>query len=69
MKYAFNLFTSNYSKISDYQSYFDKNRIRNKVEVSIQHYINKASLALKAAPKSDKDHLQKFATLILKRKF
>ena len=62
-------FTSNYSKISDYQSYFDKNRIRNKVEVSIQHYINKANLALKAAPKSDKDHLQKFATLILKRKF
>ena len=62
-------FTSNYSKISDYQSYFDKNRIRNKVEESIQHYINKANSALNAAPKSDKDHLQKFTTLILKRKF
>ena len=62
-------FISNYSKISDYQSYFDKNKIRNKVEESIQHYINKAYSALNAAPKSDKDHLQKFATLILKRKF
>ena len=62
-------FSSNYSKISDYQSYFDKNRITNKVEESIQHYINKAYSALNAAPKSDKDHLQKFATLILKRKF
>ena len=62
-------FTRNYSKISDYQSYFDKNRIRNKVEESIQHYINKANSALNAAPKSDKDHLQKFTTLILKRKF
>ena len=62
-------FTSNYSKISDYQSYFDKNRITNKVEESIQHYINKANSALKAAPKSDKDHLQKFTNLILKRKF
>ena len=62
-------FISNYSKISDYQSYFHKNRIKNKVEESIQHYINKAYSALNAAPKSDKDHLQKFATLILKRKF
>ena len=62
-------FTRNYSKISDYQSYFNKNRIRNKVEESIQHYINKANSALNAAPKSDKDHLQKFTTLILKRKF
>ena len=62
-------FTSKYSKISDYQSYFDKNRITNKVEESIQHYINKANSALKAAPKSDKDHLQKFTNLILKRKF
>ena len=62
-------FTSNYSKISDYQSYFDKNRITNKVEESIQHYIKKAYSALNPAPKSDKDHLQKFATLILKRKF
>ena len=62
-------FISNYSKISDYQSYFDKNKIRNKVEESIQHYINKAYSALNAAPKSDKDHLQKFTTLILKRKF
>ena len=62
-------FISNYSKISDYQSYFDKNKIRNKVEESIQHYINKANSALNAAPKSDKDHLQKFTTLILKRKF
>ena len=62
-------FISNHSKVSDYQSYFDKNKIRNKVEESIQHYINKAYSALNAAPKSDKDHLQKFATLILKRKF
>ena len=62
-------FISNYSKISDYQSYFDKNKIRNKVEESIQHYIDKAYSALNAAPKSDKDHLEKFATLILKRKF
>ena len=62
-------FTRNYSKISDYQSYFNKNRIRNKVEKSIQHYINKANSALNAAPKSDKDHLQKFTNLILKRKF
>ena len=62
-------FTSNHTKISDYQSYFDKNRIRNKVEESIQHYINKANSALNSAPKSDKEHLQKFTTLILKRKF
>tara|TARA_B100000579_G_C22826914_1_gene853674 strand:- start:1214 stop:2164 length:951 start_codon:yes stop_codon:yes gene_type:complete len=62
-------FSSNYSKISDYQSYFDKNGIRNKVEKSIQHYISKANHALSSAPKSDKDHLEKFTTLILKRNF
>ncbi len=62
-------FTNNFSKISDYQSYFDKNGIRYMVEKSIEHYINKANSALDSAPKSDKDHLQKFTTLILKRKF
>ena len=62
-------FTSKYSKITDYKSYFDINGIRDKIEKSIENYINKANSALKAAPKSDKDHLQKFTTLILKRKF
>jgi len=62
-------FTDNYSKISDYQTYFDKNGIRYKLEESIEHYINKANSALNSAPKSNKDHLQKFTTLILKRKF
>ncbi|MFL3024851.1 MAG: polyprenyl synthetase family protein [Candidatus Neomarinimicrobiota bacterium] len=62
-------FSSKYSKITDYKSYFDKNGIRDKIEKSIEHYINKANSALNSAPKSDKDHLQKFTTLILKRKF
>ena len=62
-------FIDKYSTISDYQSYFDKNGIKDMVEKSIEHYINKANSALNSAPKSDKDHLRKFTTLILKRKF
>ena len=63
-------FINNHSKISDYQSYFDKNGIRSKVEkVAIEHYIEKANSALMSAPESDKDHLQKFTNMILKRKF
>ena len=51
-------FIDKYSTISDYQSYFDKNGIKDMVEKSIEHYINKANLALDSAPKSDKNHLE-----------
>ena len=61
-------FINNHSKISDYQSYFDKNGIRSEVEKAVAHYIEKANSALISSPESDKEHLQKFTTMILKRK-
>ena len=61
-------FINNHSKISDYQSYFDKNGIRLEVEKAVAHYIEKANSALISSPESDKEHLQKFTTMILKRK-
>ena len=62
-------FINNHSKISDYQSYFDKNGIRSEVEKAVEHYIEKANSALMSSPESDKEHLQKFTNMILKRKF
>ncbi|MBT3796248.1 MAG: polyprenyl synthetase family protein [Candidatus Marinimicrobia bacterium] len=62
-------FTRKHSKLSEYQSYFEKNNLKVEVEKVVKHYINKANTALASAPEADKQYLQNFTSMVLKRKF
>lgn len=55
--------------ISDYQSYFEANNIQAEGERVIHHYIEKARQGLDRIQEEKQDHLNQFATMILKRKF
>ena len=49
--------------------YFKKNNLKVEVEKVVKHYINKANTALASAPEADKQYLQNFTSMVLKRKF
>ncbi len=62
-------FTSNSPSISDYQSYFEANKIQSEGERVINHYIDRARRGLEVIQKEKQDHMNQFATMILNRKF
>ena len=61
-------FKKNHS-IASYREYFDKNGIRKETEEKIKHYINKANKKLEFIDEKKRKDLQKFAKLILNRKY